>query len=136
MNQYALAQNGSLIRDDGINIPTDESNRDYADYLLWAASGGAVAPYVPATPPPPITATNFQIRAALMQYPAPDGQPGTMFDAVDAAVRGMGGAAVQAWEYANDVDRYGPLVELLAAGLGMDSDRLDELFFVASSISA
>jgi len=84
----------------------------------------------------PISATNFQIRAALMSMPALGAQSGTMFDLVDAAVKSEAGLALQAWEYANDVDRTGPLVQQMAAAFGFSEDQLDQLFLEASTISA
>ncbi len=91
----------------------------------------------PPPPPPPAeaprTVTNFQLRAALMAMPAPGG---TMFDLVDAAVHAEGGVALQAWEYANDVDRTGPLVQQMATAFGFSEAQLDALFTTAAGISA
>ena len=98
----------------------------------WTAT--ADIPEAPAPQPcAPDTVTNFQLRAALMAMPAPGG---TMFDLVDAAVKTEGGVALQAWEYANDVDRTGPLVQQMAAGFGFDEAALDALFTAAAGISA
>ena len=83
---------------------------------------------------PPDTATNFQIRAALMDMPGPSG--GTMYDAVNVAVHAQGGVALQAWEYANEVNRSGPLVQQMAARFGFDEASLDALFIAAAGISA
>lgn len=103
----------------------------------------AVAPFnrmAPAgaitLPPPeaPTTITNFQARAALMQMPGLQGP--TLFDDVDAMLHKMGGVALQAWEYANDVERAGPLVQQLAAQLGWTPDQLADFFVGASQISA
>ena len=92
------------------------------------------APRPPAPPVPPESVTNFQIRAALMAMPSPSG--GTVYDAVDAAAHAQGGIALQAWEYANEVNRTGPLVQQMAAALGFDEAALDALFTAAAGISA
>ena len=86
--------------------------------------------------PAPQTVTNFQLRAALMAMPAPEGMSGTLFAVIDAAIRAQNGVAAQAWEYANDVDRTGPLVQQMAEAFGFDAAALDALFIAASVISA
>jgi len=112
-------------------------SRDVAErFFATIVPDGHEAPTPPAPPPsiPPLTVTNFQIRAALMAMPGPSG--GTMYDAVDAAVHAQGGIALQAWEYANEVNRTGPLVQQMAAGFGFDEAALDALFIAAAGISA
>ena len=99
----------------------------------WTATADIPPPATVATPAPE-TVTNFQLRAALMGIPAPGG--GTMFAMVDAAVHAQGGVAQQAWEYANDVDRTGPLVQQMATAFGFSEAQLDALFTAAAGISA
>jgi len=77
--------------------------------------------------PVPTAVTNFQARAAFM---AAD-----LFEQVDGAVRAQGGAAFQAWEYANEFTRTGALVTGLAA-LGITDAQLDDLFRAAARIEA
>lgn len=85
-----------------------------------------------AQPPPrmpvPQEVTNFQARAALMQA--------GLFQAVDDALRAAGGAAWQAWEYANVFTRGGTLVNGMAAQLGLTDAQLDDLFRAAALIEA
>ena len=95
--------------------------------------------WAPPAPPPPVPAsvTNFQARAVLMQMPSPSGATGrTLFQDVDDALHAEGGVALQAWEYANDVTRDGPLVNSLGARLGMTPEQLDGLFLAAATITA
>jgi len=99
----------------------------------WRALGLVGPGGIPLLPAAPRTVTNFQLRAALMAMPAPGG---TMFDLVDVAVKTEGGVALQAWEYANDVDRTGPLVQQMAAAFGFSEAQLDALFIAAAGISA
>jgi hypothetical protein len=100
----------------------------------WRALGLVGPGGIPLLPAAPRTVTNFQLRAALMAMPGPSG--GTMYDAVDAAVHAQGGVALQAWEYANEVNRTGPLVQQMAAGFGFSEAQLDALFTAAAGISA
>lgn len=44
--KYKLTANG-VIRDDGVNIPADEGNRDYREYLEWLAAGNTPDPIDP-----------------------------------------------------------------------------------------
>jgi hypothetical protein len=85
-----------------------------------------------AGPPPPRfvppMVTNFQCRAMLIQL--------GLFDTVDAEMQSMGGVALQAWEYANTVDRRGALVTNMAAALGLSPDEVDDLFIEAAGIVA
>jgi len=102
----------------------------------WRALGLVGPGGIPLLPAAPRTVTNFQLRAALLGMPAPGGAAGTLFAVVDAAVRAQGGLALQAWEYANEVNRTGPLVQQMAAGFGFDEASLDALFIAAAGISA
>lgn len=79
-------------------------------------------------PPAPIQVTNAQARAALMRA--------GLFTEVDAAIKAVGGEALQFWEYANDVTRNGPLVNQMAASLGLTAEQLDTLFRIAGGIEA
>ena len=85
----------------------------------------------------PMSVTNFQARAILMGLPSPAGTAGrTMFQDVDDLMHKTGGVSLQAWEYANEVDRAGPLVASLITKMGMTEARADELFIMAMSVSA
>lgn len=77
----------------------------------------------------PREVTNFQARAALIAV--------GKFELVDSALKASGNPlALQAWEYANNVSRYGPLVLSMASQLGFTEEELDELFYNASFIEA
>ena len=85
----------------------------------------------------PTSVTNFQARAVLLSMPSATGQAGrTLFDDINDALHTEGGVALQAWEYANDVTRDGPLVNSLANSLGLSQTDLDTLFINAASITA
>ena len=115
----------------------DELTEDAWPGMQLVPDDGRALWVPPAAQPVPPSITNFQARAVLMQMPSPTGQAGrTLFQDVDDALRAEGGVAWQAWEYANDVTRDGPLVNSLGARLGMTPAQLDQLFITGSGISA
>jgi hypothetical protein len=51
MADYKLQWDGCVIRaSDGVTIPPDEQNRDFAEYLAWVEAGGKPDPADPLTP--------------------------------------------------------------------------------------
>jgi hypothetical protein len=53
MSTYRLTAGAEIIRtEDSATIPPDPANRDYAQYLVWKATGGVPDPYVPPPLPP------------------------------------------------------------------------------------
>lgn len=104
----------------------------------WLWDGLVFSPPPAPGPAPrrvPAAVTNFQARAVLMGLPGPGGA-GSLFDAVDAALRAEGGPAWQAWEYANEFTRGGELLARMAEVFGLSAERLDELFLAASEVEA
>ena len=138
----------ALVRDNAIQAVADtDFGAPEPDWQDMTGAAGDVQPgavlvagvwQAPAPPaaPPPESVTNFQIRSALRMLPAPPGYPGTMRDIVDTALKARGGDALDAWEYANEVNRAGPLVQQMAAAFGFSEAQLDALFTAASTISA
>lgn len=85
----------------------------------------------------PVSVTNFQARAVLMQMPSPTGVADrTIFDDVNDALKAQGGVPYQAWEQSNDFTRNGALVNSMAEKLGLTSDQLDQIFIAAAIIEA
>ena len=101
-------------------------------------------------PPAPDRVTNYQARAVMRQVPMPDGR--SLFTTVDTALREAVAATAgldefdpqrveadvswQAWEQANEYERHGALVGLLAAKFGLDDARTDDLFRQAATVRA
>ena len=139
LTRWALIHNNAIL-----GVTDTDGGAPAPDWQDMTGAAGTVMPgatlvngaWVAPAPVAPETVTNFQLRAALMQMPAPSGAAGTLFSAVDAAVHAQGGTAQQAWEYANDVNRTGPLVQQMAAAFGFDEAALDALFTAAAGISA
>ncbi len=83
----------------------------------------------------PETITNFQARAILRSMPGVN--PGkTLLEDADALVKSIGGVALDAWEYANDLERHSAIVLALAEQLNLSQVELDDLFIQASKITA
>jgi hypothetical protein len=108
------------------------------DYLYVGQPGDEIPKDAVVLVPPSVT--NFQMRAALSDMPMPHG--GSLFDAVDDAIQAgkvnstAGMLAWQAWEYANEITRYGATVETMATAFGFNDTQLDDLFRAASTIQA
>lgn len=90
--------------------------------------GSVVSPR--ASVPESITAT--QIRLWLFRKGiSPDGVAAAIAGIADESARGE--AMIQ-WEYAPYIERSHPLVEAIAATLGMSPSQVDEAFIEASSL--
>lgn len=101
----------------------------------WHYANSAFTAPAPVAPVVPSSVTNYQARAVLTVTPS--SIPGkSLFDLVNSAITAQGGLALQAWEYANDVARDGPLVISLASSLGVSKAQMDALFIQAATISA
>ena len=84
-----------------------------------------------APPPPPYiprAVSMFQARAVLIQA--------GLFDTVDATLQATGGVHLQAWEYAQEVQRDSALVQAVAAQLQLSEEQIDALFVAAAQITA
>jgi hypothetical protein len=54
MGKYRFGYtNEIIIRDDGVFIPDDPTDPDWAEYRAWVDGGGVPDPYVPPEPVPP-----------------------------------------------------------------------------------
>lgn len=92
-----------------------------AAFDAWAAAQQEEAPPAPV----PDVVTPRQIRWALNAA----GLRGTVEGAIAAADQNT----KDAWEFSNEVRRDNPLLNSLAAALGMTSEQLDDLFRLAAS---
>jgi hypothetical protein len=97
--------------------------------------------WVEPPPPPPVVpreVTMRQARTVLLMTPHPTA--GNMLAAVNAALAGIAdpvqrGLAELEWEYSSVVQRDRGMVVQLAAGLGLTSQQLDQLFIAAAQIA-
>jgi hypothetical protein len=125
--RYALKDaNGNVIRYENFEVkPPDPVGKG------WTWQESPEPDQEPEPTPIPAYVTNFQARAALMQI----GLFSTVNDAIQS-IKDTIPAAWQAWEYANEVGRYGSLTNSLAADVGISEEMLDQLFILAATIEA
>lgn len=127
---YKLTQGTNVLRSDGVSIPKDERNTDYQRYLAWLAEGNTPESADPVAPVVPVSVTMRQARLALLQQ--------ELLTQVNDAVASMPGAQGEAvrieWEFSSTVERNRPLVQALAASLGLTSQELDDLFILAATL--
>lgn len=124
-------ESGSIIAViDGVEmiVPDDMGNRHRQMIAEWEALGNTIAPYVEPPEPVPQVVSMFQARAALINA--------GLYDTVDAAMQQAGGVNLIAWEYATEVRRDSPLVQAMAAELGLTNEQVDNLFRQAAGIIA
>lgn len=89
----------------------------------WVVAGGSFAP-----PPPSVPAAITMRQARLVLLGA------GLLEAVDSAVAQAGGAAQIEWEYAQEVQRQSPLVQMLAPSLGLSPAQVDALFIEGATL--
>jgi hypothetical protein len=102
----------------------------------WIFNGSTFIDPSTIAPPAPTTATNAQIRAALLKMPG--SAPGrSLLQEVDEAINAAGiyTEIFQMWNSAAEVNRTGPLVQALAAQFGMSEAALEAMFAAAVLIS-
>lgn len=82
----------------------------------------------------PLKVTNYQARTVMRATPSKMGGA-SLFADVDAALKAQGGAALDAWEYANEVFRHGQFVAGLAANFGLSDADVRDLFWAAEKVA-
>lgn len=102
----------------------------------WVASDpvavqAIIDAYQPAPAPVPQEVTMRQARVALISL--------RLFDQVEAALAAIPDEierklALQTWEYSAAVERFNPLIVMLAPALGLTDQQLDDLFRLAATL--
>lgn len=96
-----------------------------------AGEFGAVEEYSAPAPTIPTSLTPRQAKLALLSA--------GLLDDVDAAIEAIPDAATKRvaqieWEYAQEVRRDWPLLNAVAAGMGMTDAQIDDLFTLAATL--
>jgi len=104
----------------GLESPTtaNEANAEAELPILWASPYRAPAPI-------PQSVTPLQVRRALNQA--------GLRSSVEAAIAAASQDARDAWEFASVINRDNPILDSMAAALGMSSAQVDQLFVLAAS---
>lgn len=95
--------------------------------------------YVEAAPPsPPRSVAMWRARTIMKVTPWGDG---TLFDAVQASIEGLGdltqkAAAEEVLERGDVFDRDGVLVPMLTQAVGISEDQIDDLMMQAADLPA
>lgn len=74
----------------------------------------------------PSSITMRQARLILLQY--------GLLDDIEAIIQTQGRAAQIEWEYAQEVHRTHPLLQLLQSAQGLTNEQIDSMFLEASKI--
>lgn len=91
-----------------------------------ATDAVAEIPFTPPTPPVPTSVAPLQMRRAL--------RIAGYKPAADAFIATLDEEIVEAWEYANQIDRQNQLIDMAATGLGLTSEQVDDLFRLAATL--
>lgn len=103
----------------------DEDGISRMSMLASALPEGTVIE--PADPPPPVVITSVTMRQARLALHRVG-----LLTQVNSAITDP--EAQIEWEYAQTVERHSPLVQNLAAGLGLTEQQLDDLFTQAAAM--
>ena len=122
---YTMNTSGGVVRDDGLVIPADPLNTDYAAYLEWVADGNTPAP----APAPSLAAIAGGLADQIDDYVADVYSNWTRFQAeYDARF-----AAAQAFTNANYAGDPGTWVSSYATAAGVTNTQAAQTILAQST---
>lgn len=92
----------------------------------WLWDGESFTPPEPPPVPVPEAISPLQARVALMQA--------SKLDAVEQIVAGADPLVQVAWEYATELRRHSPTIEMLREQAGWSPEEMDTLFIAAAKV--
>lgn len=145
MSEYQLTANGSIIRtSDSACIPADPDNRDYAEYLVYVANGGAIDAYVPPPAPVPSSISDrqfFQQLAVLGVISEADALasnaaviPPPLLDIINKMPKENQFAAKMLISGATVFERGHPMTIAIGGAYGWTPEQIDQFFIVAAAL--
>lgn len=123
---YKLTGSNSIIRlSDNTIVPFDTNSSDYKTYQLWLNEGNTPAEYIlPNKYYKALSA--WQVRKVLNLF--------NLRAQVESAVLLADSATKDAWVYSNEFERNDPVLNAMAASLGMNETQLNQLFEVGITL--
>lgn len=125
--RYAIVENGVVVNAATAESPLAENwiESAVAD-IGWLYDGSVFSPPAPLPPPVPRSVTARQARLAL--------NAAGLLDDVDAAIAASPREVQLTWEYATEIERDNPILAQVAAGFGLTSEQMDDLFRQAATL--
>jgi len=141
---YALTENPQIVvRSDGVFIPSDPTNSDYAAYCAWRADGNTPTPYTPPPAPVPQSVSRRQFFQAAAQIGiitedealATDSSiPAALLTAISSLPVADQFAAKMAVKFAQEFQRSNSILAALASAMGKTAAEIDALFALAATL--
>lgn len=123
--------NGDIHREDGFIITAPYDEPEYLEYATWVQAGNSPVEFLEEpTAPVPESVSRFQARAALFTTGYLEGVEQYMQAQETPMLSKL------AWQDAQEFRRDSALVSNMGAMLGLSANQIDDLFRLASTITA
>jgi len=128
--RYKFVSDSVVARIDDDDIIRISCSINDSAYQAWLAEGNTPEP---ADPPPVPVITSVEMRQARLALHQ-QGLLTQVNNAVASMPGELGDKARIEWEFSNAVKRDRPLVQVVAASLGLTSQQIDDLFALAATL--